>query len=173
MAESKRTRIEQLFRERYRPLYSFLLKRTRSAPDAAELAQEVYLRMLRVQDYESIREPEHYLLTVAKNLLWEHAAALRQRRGGGNVPADDPGCQSELAELPAFGMHLDGEKRVERLRKVLAELPAKAQAAMVLHYWRGQSYEEIASQLDVSTHMVKKYVTQSLAHCRLRMARLR
>jgi DNA-directed RNA polymerase specialized sigma24 family protein len=67
MAETKRTRIEQVFRERYRPLYSFFLRRTRSAPDAAELAQEVYLRILRVQDFDAIREPEHYLLTGAKN----------------------------------------------------------------------------------------------------------
>jgi RNA polymerase sigma factor (sigma-70 family) len=173
MAETKQTRIEQLFRDRHRSLYSFFLRRTRSAPDAAELAQEVYLRMLRIQDYEAIREPEHYLLTVAKNLLWEHAAAARQQRGSGTVPAEDPVCQEELAVLPAFGVQLDGEKRVARLREVLAELPAKAQAAMVLHYWHGQSYEEIAEQLGVSTHMVKKYVTQSLAHCRLRMARLR
>ena len=171
MAETKRTRIEQLFRERYRPLYSFFLKRTRSVPDAAELAQEVYLRMLRVQDFEAIREPEHYLLTVAKNLLWEHAAAQRERTGSGNLLADDPMCQGELAEFPAFGLHLDSEKRVERLHKVLGELPAKAQASMVMHYWHGQTYEEIAPQLGISTHMVKKYVTQSLKHCRLRMAR--
>jgi RNA polymerase sigma factor (sigma-70 family) len=173
MAETKQTRIEQLFRDRHRFLYAFFLRHTRSAPDAAELAQEVYLRMLRIQDYEAIREPEHYLLTVAKNLLWEHAAATRQQRGSGNIQSDDPMCEDELAVWPAFGVQLDGEKRVERLRKVLAELPAKAQAAMVLHYWHGQSYEEIAGQLGVSTHMVKKYVTQSLAHCRLRMARLR
>lgn len=173
MAETKQTRIEQLFRDRHRFLYAFFLRHTRSAPDAAELAQEVYLRMLRIQDYEAIREPEHYLLTVAKNLLWEHAAAARQQRGSGNIHAEDPVCEDELAVSPAFGVQLDGEKRVERLRKVLAELPAKAQATMVLHYWHGQSYEEIAEQLGVSTHMVKKYVTQSLAHCRLRMARLR
>jgi RNA polymerase sigma factor (sigma-70 family) len=171
MADTKQTRIELLFREQYRTLYSFFLRRTQSAPDAAELSQEVYLRMLRVQDYEAIREPEHYLLTVAKNLLWEHAAAARQRRG--SIDAQDPMHQDELAIMPAFGVQLDGEKRLQRLREVLAELPAKAQAAMALHYWQGQSYEAIAPQLGVSAHMVKKYVSQSLAHCRRRMARLR
>jgi RNA polymerase sigma factor (sigma-70 family) len=171
MTDSMPTLIEQLFKEHYRTIYSFFMGRTGSAADSAELAQEVYLRMLRIQDYESIREPEHYLLTVAKNLLWEHLAAARQRRG--SVKAEDPNCQDELAVLPAFGVQLDSEKRQQRLRQVLSELPAKAQAAMALHYWRGQSYEEVAQQLGVSTHMVKKYVSQSLAHCRRRMARLR
>jgi RNA polymerase sigma-70 factor (ECF subfamily) len=171
MADTKQTRIEQLFREQYRSLYSFFLRRTRSAPDAAELSQEVYSRMLRIQDYEAIREPEHYLFTVAKNLLREHAAAVRRRRG--NVDAQDPMYEDELSVMPAFGVQLDDEQRLLRLREVLAELPAKAQAAMALHYWQGQSYEEIAPQLGVSAHMVKKYVCQSLAHCRRRMARLR
>jgi len=34
------------------------------------------------------------------------------------------------------------------------------------------SYQEVALQLGVSTHMVKKYLSQALAHCRRRMARL-
>jgi len=35
------------------------------------------------------------------------------------------------------------------------------------------NYEEIAARLDITTHMVKKYVTKGLAHFRLRMARWR
>jgi len=55
---------------------------------------------------------------------------------------------------------------------VLQQLSPKCRAAVMLQYWHGMSYEEIAMQLGVSTNMVKKYLSQALAHCRRRMARL-
>ena len=61
---------------------------------------------------------------------------------------------------------------IKRLREVLQQLPPKCHAAVVLQYWHGMSYEEIAQRLGVSTHMVKKYLSQALIHCRRRMARL-
>jgi RNA polymerase sigma-70 factor (ECF subfamily) len=142
----------------------------RRRPDAAELAQEVYARMLRVADMESIQNPEAYLYTVASNLAKEHA---RQEPSDERVvDVDDPIIQEQLAELPAFVGQLDTQQRIKRLREVLPQLSAKCHAAVVLQYWHGRSYEEIAQQLGVSTNMVKKYLTQALAHCRRRMARL-
>ena len=85
---------------------------------------------------------------------------------------DDPLVQEQLAELPAFGGQLDRERRVRRLREVLDQLSPKCRAAVVLQYWHGLSYEEIAQRLGVSTNMVNKYLSQALIHCRRRMARL-
>jgi RNA polymerase sigma-70 factor (ECF subfamily) len=59
-----------------------------------------------------------------------------------------------------------------RLREVLAHLRPTHRAAVVLHYRDGLSCPEIAGRLGVSSHMVKKYLAQSLLHCRRRMARL-
>jgi RNA polymerase sigma factor (sigma-70 family) len=147
-----------------------LFRRVRSHPDAAELAQEVYVRMLRVPDMEAIRNPEAYLYTVASNLGKEHAR--HERKHGGALDIDDPQVQEQLAELPAFVGQLDTEQRIKRLGEVLHQLPPKCRAAVVLQYWHGLSYEEIAQRLGVSTHMVKKYLSQALVHCRRRMARL-
>ena len=71
-----------------------------------------------------------------------------------------------------LGGHLDAERRIKRLREVLGQLSPKCQAAVVLQYWQGLSYQEIAEQLEISTHMVKKYLSQALTHCRRRMGRL-
>ena len=38
-------------------LQAFFYRRLRTKPDAADLVQEVYLRMLRVSDPEAIRNP--------------------------------------------------------------------------------------------------------------------
>jgi RNA polymerase sigma factor (sigma-70 family) len=170
MAESKKTLVERLFAQHGGALQAFLHRRVRRHPDAAELAQEVYLRMLRIADLETIRNPEAYLYTVASNLAKEHAR--RTRKDSAALDVDDPLVQEQLAELPAMAGELDTEQRVARLREVLQQLPPKCHAAVILQYWHGLSYEEIAQRLGVSTHMVKKYLSQALVHCRRRMARL-
>ena len=170
MAETKRGLVERLFTQHGGVLQAFLFRRVRRQPDAADLAQEVYLRMLRVPDIEAIRNPESYLFTVASNLAKEHARHGYEE--GLAVEVEDPDVQEQLAELPAFAADLDQEHRVERLREVLDQLSPKCRAAVVLQYWHHQSYQEIAQQLGISTHMVKKYLSQALAHCRRRMVRV-
>jgi len=170
MPETKKTLVERLFAEHGGALQAFLFRRVRKHPDAAELAQEVYVRMLRVPDIESVRNPEAYLYTVASNLAKEHAR--HERRDGDVVNVDDPLVQEQLAELPSYAGQLDAQERIKRLREVLHQLSPKCQAAVVLQYWHGCSYEEIGQRLGVSTNMVKKYLSQALVHCRRRMSRL-
>src|SRR5579863_8750287 len=138
MADTKKTLVERLFAEHGGALQAFLLRRVRRHPDAAELAQEVYLRMLRITDMESIRNPEAYLYTVASNLAKEHAQ--QERRDRAAVDVDDPMVQEQLAELPSFGGEHDSEQRIRRLREVLEQLSPKCRAAVELAYWHGLSY---------------------------------
>ena len=170
MAETKKTVVARLFAEHRGALQAFLYRRVRRRPDAAELAQEVYVRLLRVPDIGAIRDPGAYLYTVAINLARDHAR--RERHGGVALDVDEPLVQEQLAEVPGFAGQLDSEQRVKRLREVLAQLPPKCHAALVMQYWQGLSYEEIAQRLGVSTHMVKKYLSQAMLHCRRRMGRL-
>jgi RNA polymerase sigma factor (sigma-70 family) len=170
VAEIKKSLLERLFSEQGSALQAFLSRRVRKHPDAAELAQEVYLRMLRVPDMTSVRNPEAYLYAVASNLAKEHAH--REARDRGALDIDDPSVQEQLAELPSFAGQLDREKTIKRLREVLDQLSPKCRAAVVLQYWHGLTYEEIGQRLGISANMVKKYLSQAIVHCRRRMARL-
>jgi RNA polymerase sigma factor (sigma-70 family) len=167
MAESKRRVVARLFAEHRSALQAFLYRRVRRRPDAAELAQEVYVRLLRVPDIGAIRDPGAFLYTVASNLARDHAR--RERSHGTVLDVHDPLVQEELAELPGFAGQLDAARRIKRLGEVLDQLPPKCHAALVMQYWQGLSYEEIAVRLGVSTHMVKKYLSQAMVHCRTRM----
>jgi RNA polymerase sigma-70 factor (ECF subfamily) len=170
MADKKVSLVERLFADHGSSLQAFLFRRVRRQPIAAELAQEVYVRMLRVPDMGAVRNPEAYLYTVASNLAKEHA---RDEFGAeASLDVDDPLVQAQLAELPMLGGQLDAERRIKRLREVLEQLPPKCHAAVVLQYWQGLSYQEIAERLGISTHMVKKYLKQALTHCRRRMGRM-
>ena len=66
MAETKKTVVARLFAEHRGALQAFLYRRVRRRPEAAELAQEVYVRILRVPDIGAIRDPGAYLYTVAQ-----------------------------------------------------------------------------------------------------------
>jgi len=135
MNESRKVLVERLFAEHGRALQAFFYRRIRTKADAPDLAQEVYVRMLRVSDVHAIRNPEHYLYTVASNLVKEYAVLDRWRATG--VDVDDASLQQRLGELPTLDGQLDVSQRVARLRSTLAHLSPKCRAAVILQYRQG------------------------------------
>jgi RNA polymerase sigma factor (sigma-70 family) len=170
MAKASKTFVEGLFAYRG-ALQAFFYRRLRTKADAADLVQEVYLRMLRVSDPASIHNPEAYLFTVAANLLKENAVA--DRRPAQEVTVEAAEATPALTLVPGFEAGVDTPLRVARLRAVIEELPLKCSAAVILQYRDGLSHQDIAAKLEVSPRMVKRYLAQALSHCRRRMARLR
>ena len=68
MTEPWKALVEGLFARHRTALQAFFFRRLRTKADAADLAQEVYLRILRVNDPDTIRNPQAYLFAVAGNL---------------------------------------------------------------------------------------------------------
>jgi RNA polymerase sigma-70 factor (ECF subfamily) len=172
MSDSKTGLVEALFAKHRRRLQTFFYRRIRIKADAPDLAQEVFLRMLRVSDTDAIRNPELYLYTVANNLVKEHAVLDRRQARGVYVDVEETTIEEQLAILPTIDVELDSTQRFARLREVLGQLRPRCRAAVILYYQLGLSYAEIGERLGVSHHMVKKYLAQSLVHCRRRMAQL-
>jgi len=148
-------------------LQRYIHRRAGHAWDAQDLVQETYLRLLSA-DPESIRNPEAYLFTVATNLL-------RQRAGGRQIGGREDGGMEELLERLATpceaAQGVDQDVRSKRLNELMGRLSPKCRAVMVMHYRDELSYREIADQLDMSVHMVKKYIVKGLAACRQGMER--
>ena len=170
VGKPKPSLVERLFAEHRGALQSFFRRRIRSKADAADMAQEVYLRMLRISNQAAIRDPVPYLYTVANNLVKEHAVLDRRQACG--IDIEQVATHEQLETLPAFDGELDAAQRVARLQVVLEQLRPRWQAAVELRFTHGLSYREIALRLGVSRQMAKKYVAQALLHCRRRMARL-
>ena len=170
MQDPKRTLIERLFTHHGASLMAFFYRRIKTKSEAADLVQEVYLRMLRVKDTDAIKNPEGYLFTVASNLVIEQS--VLQRRQSTTSLFEGPPDAQYIAPQVSFEELFDNDLQVARLREVLAQLPPKCQAAVHMKYQHGLKYDEIAEKLNISTHMVKKYLGTALAHCRRRMARL-
>lgn len=165
MSDQKRNRFVAAVAAQYgNRLRRFLGVRLRSVADAQDLAQEVFLRLLRVEHQEAIRSPEAYLFTVASHVVHQHS--LRERGASAVVDIDDV-----LAELqPLSGddpqRQAETEQRIEGLRAMLARLPPHYQAALILHRFAGLSIEEIARELGVARPTAKKYLARALLYCR-------
>ena len=166
--DEKQAFVSELERHHGRSLRRFLASRLRNAAaDVPDLAQEVFLRLLRIHQQESIRNPEAYLITIASHVL--HQYTLRQTA---RPQAMDVMDALEELEADADGDPLataDIQQRVDELEHVLSKLSAKARAAVILHRRDGYSLEEIGARLGISRAMAKKYLAQALAHCRKRI----
>jgi len=169
VADPRPSLIERLYAEHRSALQSFFQRRIRTKASAPDLAQEVYVRMLRVSDPSSIRNPAAYLYTVANNLVKEYGALEHRQTGGrGN---EDARTSEHLEPETASALEgeLDLRQRIAELRVILRQLRPKCRAAVVLRFAHELSYREIATRLGVSPEMARKYVNQALAHCQRQM----
>jgi len=145
-------------------LRSFLARRLRNASDAPDLAQEVFLRLMRVEHHESIRSPEAYLFTVASHVLHQHA--LKQSEMPVAVDISDLFGELQLTSGDDPAAKADIAQRLGHLERSLKELPPKMSETLLLHRFAGFSIEEIGEQLGVSRPTAKKYLARALTHCR-------
>jgi RNA polymerase sigma factor (sigma-70 family) len=151
-------------------LVRFIARRLRSVADARDLAHEAYIRLLRVERRDLIRDPRAYLYRIAANVLYEFelkrkADALSLTRWWQHEVTD---TEAGLTEHGAETLLM--RKRIET---VLEQLSPKCRACLVLCRRDGMTYEEIGTRLGISTSMVKKYLALGLRHCREHLTELR
>jgi len=135
-----------------------------SDSEIRDLAQEVFLRLLRVSNPDLVRHPRAYMLRVAANILQEWR--LRGDRFEVTAPA-------ELDTLPGDAdpiRDIDCDARARQLNKALAELPPMYRAAVALRGQYGLSVAQVAIHLSVSERMVKRYIEKGYAALRDRLA---
>src|SRR5882762_863500 len=124
MAEEARYTFVSAIASRYgQRLRRFFSLRLRNAVDAPDLAQEVFLRLMRVEHHETIRSPEAYLFTVASHVLHQHA--LKQSAAPVSVDIADLFSELQLISPDDPAPKADLQQRLEHLERSLQELPPK------------------------------------------------
>jgi RNA polymerase sigma factor (sigma-70 family) len=158
--------VEGLVQDHGADLLRFISRRVRSVVDARDLAQETYVRLLRLERKDLIRDPRPYLYRIAANILYEFELGRKAdiaglMRWSANVHTDP---NVEHADQDADRLMLS-----RRLESVLRGLSPKCRAVVILHRREGMTYEEIGQRIGLSSSMVKKYLAQGLKHCRDRL----
>ena len=156
------TSIERSYGQRLRRFVAARLRN--AAADAPDLTQEVYLRLLRISDHESIRNPQAYLFTVASHVLHEHA--LRQSKTFESVDLLEVESRLETDSHEDPATQVETEQAFEELGRSLQKLSPRAYATLILHRCEGLTLQQIGERLGVSRDQVKKYLARALLHVR-------
>src|ERR1700722_1822344 len=129
LAKDAQALIEGLVATHGDQLRRFLLARVRNISDVPDITQEVYLRMLRVPNVESIRSPEAYLFTVAQHLLQQHTlkmAALPSAELAQVLNTQSAAAHADPAQ------ELVATQCLDRLQETLEKLSPKVRAVFFL-----------------------------------------
>jgi len=139
-------------------LHRFLVRRMRRPQEVEDLAQEVYVRLLKFGTDELIANPRGYILKTASNVA--HEFLKKDRRSQEHVVVD-----SEIIEQ--FTEHADEDPTYQLARRLSTESQLNAALArlapihkivLLMHYREKYTREEIAARLKVSSRQVKRYL---------------
>jgi RNA polymerase sigma factor (sigma-70 family) len=163
-ANSRHTFVSEIASRYGRRLRRFFSLRLRNGADGPDLAQEVFLRLMRVEHHETIRSPEAYLFTVASHVL--HQYTLRQANTPPSIDIADVFEELHLVSDDDPLARVDGQQRLAELERILRQMPPRISSALLLHRFAGLSVGEIGLELGVSSAAVKKYLARALVECR-------
>jgi len=151
--------------ERYSPqLRNYIASRIANGSDVQDLAQEAYLRLMRVKRPEFIRKPEAYLFRIASNLVNEYY--LKQAKDPATITLDQIQHTGQDGDGAAFERVIDHRAEIVRLESLLDDLPPFYRAVVLLRKRDGYSHLEIAEKLNLAPSTVHTYLKRALTHCR-------
>jgi RNA polymerase sigma factor (sigma-70 family) len=149
VAPGARADFEQLFRDTRTDLLAYIMRRSPSAEDAADMLAETYLIAWRKLDAIPTGERARlWLFGVARNLLLKGASrrrsshALVERLAGELRGAHPPHAPIE-------------DERSAALSAALAALPERDREILMLTAWEGLSPKQIAVVMGTSVNLVR------------------
>jgi RNA polymerase sigma-70 factor (ECF subfamily) len=144
----------QLVRAYERPVYNLTYRMLGDPAEAEDAAQETFLRAFsKLATYQPERKFVNWLLSIASHHCIDR---LRRKSRAPQLSLDGPMPPQWLtSDAPRPEQVVDKKQRREQVRQVLEMLPADYRAAVVLRYWYGLSYREIATTMDTTESAIK------------------
>src|SRR5262245_38475637 len=154
--------VQHVIRRYHDSLLRFLYQRLRVKEDAADVAQEAYIRLIQYEGSRKIASPSSMLFRIAINVANDMGRAEQARHVTDQVSLDGV----ELAsDRPAPERELAAEQELARLYEVIDALPPKCRNVFLLSRVRRMTYPQIAEHCGISVKMVEKHISHALAIC--------
>jgi RNA polymerase sigma-70 factor (ECF subfamily) len=151
--------MEEIFRRYSGPVYSVALRVLRDSGQAEDILQEVFLQLWRkpaafVQNRGSLGA---WLVVIARNRAID---VLRRRKPSDSVE------DVVLASTVNVADEAERNTMMEKVRRVIADLPVEQRKSLELAYFEGLSHTEIATRTGDPLGTVKTRIRQALISLR-------
>lgn len=157
--------------EHYDELLAMLSRRLGNAEAAADVAQDVAVKLMAVQaGKQDVWQPKHYIFRVARNMAVDRQRydALRERR---RLPLDaSADVEDEAAATPE--QLLADRERLQQVMAVIEDLPPRCRQVFVMRRLQDMDQAAIAQVLGISRNMVEKHLRVAMMYILQRMGRL-
>lgn len=135
-----------------KPVYNLCYRMLGSPQDAEDAAQETFLRAFRsLGRYDPQRKFATWVLSIAANHCIDQYRRVRPQ-----FVSLEETAEIELQEArPGPEQAALTHESQEEVQRLLASLPARDRAALILYYWYEYSYAELAKALSLSEPALK------------------
>jgi RNA polymerase sigma-70 factor (ECF subfamily) len=153
--------LHEVYRQHHDWLQGWLRKKTGSPWDAADIAQDTFVRVMHKDKLAQLgAEPRALLVHIAKGLVidrWRHQQVERAyQEAMALLPADQwPSAEEQFLMI----------ETLQQLDKMLQGLPGQTRAIFLLSQLDGLTYQQIAEQYDLSLITVKRHMRKAYLAC--------
>ncbi|HYQ50115.1 MULTISPECIES: sigma-70 family RNA polymerase sigma factor [unclassified Pseudomonas] len=154
--------VHTLYSDHHSWLNTWLRSKLGNAADAADLAQDTFVRLLQRHEQLQLNAPRAFLRTIARGLVIDHWRREELHRAYLQALAHVPEGQVPSAETRELLLEL-----LERIARMLDGLKPKVRRAFLLAQCEGLSHKAIAEQMGISLRSVERHVADALYHCYL------
>ena len=155
--------LQDLFRRYNRDLVRFLCRRVSSQDVAADLTQELFLRLLTATPASPINDSKAYLFRAAGNLAINHNRRERL------IAFDDPACLETIAdESPCAERQLLSRQEMTIVARTLTEFPPLHREIFMLSRVDGLSFAQISARLGVPRQRAFDHLVRIVTRLQIR-----
>ncbi|HXJ85541.1 MAG TPA: RNA polymerase sigma factor [Candidatus Binatia bacterium] len=162
--------IEELVRQHSRMVYRIAYAVLCKPHDAEDATQEVFMRVVRYgSKLQDVEDPKTWLARIA----WRVAVDRGKRRGNHEVPLDDPDRPvPEIAACNPSAEHaFQNRQSGAAVEKLIAALPEKLRAPLILSALQEMSPKEIAATLNINEAAVRSRIFRARQTLKEKLAR--
>lgn len=150
----------ELYGTNHRWLRAWLYRQLQCPHDAADLAQDTFLRVMRSPQAAVIEEPRAFLATVARRLL----SNLFRRRALERAYLEElanlmDGCAPSEEEIALV------HETLVQIDQLLHGLPLRVRHVFILSRLDGLTQPQIAQQMGISLATVERDLRRAFVHC--------
>lgn len=156
--------LETLVRRYADPLLGFLTRMVRDRAGAEDLFQETFLRVhLKSHQFDPSQRFKSWLFAIAAHLAID--AARRRARTPTDSSLSDPTAEWDtrmVDQHPTPSENAEKADRRAQVREAVAALPPRQRATLLLAYFEGLSYPEVAAAMGCTVGTVKTQVSRAI-----------